>query len=46
MTKEQYLKELEEIERKADEQGCCIILAKPLIDPDEAGATGHQDDRT
>ena len=38
MTKAEYQKRLEELEREADRRGCCVIPAEPLIDPDDAKA--------
>lgn len=38
MTKAQYQKALEKLEREADEKGCCILPAKPLFDPDDGPA--------
>ena len=35
MTKAQYQRELEKLEREADLKGCCILPAKPLFDPDD-----------
>ena len=43
MTKEQYQKAREELEREADEKGCCVIPAEPLIDPDDAGSSVQDD---
>ena len=36
MTRAQYQKELEKLEREADKRGCCVIPAKPLREPKEA----------
>lgn len=44
MTRAQYQKELEKLEREADMHGCCILPAKPLFDPDDRPvprATNH-----
>ena len=38
MTKAEYQKRLEELEREADRRGCCVIPAEPLIDPDDVKA--------
>ena len=35
MTEAEYQRRLEEIEAKADEAGCCIVLAKPLPEPEQ-----------
>lgn len=35
MTKAQYQRELEKLEREADLKGCCILPSKPLFDPDD-----------
>lgn len=35
MTEAEYQRRLEEIEAKADEAGCCIVLAKPLPPPEK-----------
>jgi hypothetical protein len=37
MTRAEYHKRLEELEREADRRGCCVIPAKPLTPP-TAGA--------
>jgi hypothetical protein len=33
MTRAQYQKELEKLEREADKRGCCVIPARPLREP-------------
>ena len=33
MTRAQFEKRLEELEREADRRGCCVIPARPLREP-------------
>lgn len=33
MTRAQYQRELEKLEREADKRGCCVVPAKPLKEP-------------
>lgn len=33
MTRAQYEKALEKLEREADKRGCCVIPSKPLREP-------------
>ena len=35
MTRAQYEKELEKLEREADKRGCCVVLSRPLREPKE-----------
>lgn len=33
MTRAQYEKELEKLEREADKRGCCVVPSRPLREP-------------
>ncbi|MBQ8113679.1 MAG: hypothetical protein IJ146_10805 [Kiritimatiellae bacterium] len=46
MTRAQYQRELEKLEREADEKGCCVLPSRPLFDPDDAPRATGREQRT